>query len=96
LVQPISEGIVQQTQIFQKELAAETRATVQKAAGYVSPPLPSGSQNTETTHKIVELNPIICETEKKRIIEEIQPGKFAAVSLSHSCQLYTKTSCSLS
>jgi len=73
LVQPISEGIIQQTQVFQKELAAEIRPTVQLAAGYVSPALPSGSVNTETTHKIVELNAIICETEKKRIIEEIQP-----------------------
>jgi hypothetical protein len=46
------------------------------AAGYISPAVPQGSSQAQKTHQTVEKTPIILETHKKRIIEEVQPSEY--------------------
>jgi len=72
VTQPIVEGVVQQTQIQQKELPAEFRPLVQLGT-YTPLPTPVGSCSVEQTHKLIQKKPILQETERKKIIEEIQP-----------------------
>jgi len=73
ITQPIMEGVFQSTVIQEKELAAEFRAPVQLGSLYISPATPQGSCTVQEFHKIVEKSPIIMETERKKVIEEIQP-----------------------
>jgi len=73
VTQPMVEQIVQPTQIQERTLAAETRPIISKGVYTPSTAIPQGTQDIQAFHKTVEKPAIIMETERRRVIEEIQP-----------------------
>jgi len=73
VVQPMYEGQIDATNVLQKELAAEYRPVLTRGT-YVSAPLEKSTVEFEQAERLrVEKAPIIMETERKKIIEEVQP-----------------------
>jgi len=79
VTQPLYEGQIQPTQVVQAELPSETRATVTRGV-YVPSMVPRSTTEFEGVQRVqVQMPPIIMETEKKRIIEEVQPVLYKEV-----------------
>jgi len=79
ITQPLYEGQIQPPQIVTGQLPSEVRETVTRGV-YVPPALPKGTREFEGVHRVaIEKPPIIMETEKKRIIEEVQPVLYKEV-----------------
>jgi len=72
ITKPMVEQIVQPTVIQERVLQAETRAPIQRGV-YIGGPVPAGTSDVQSFHKVVEKSPIIYEIERKKILEEIQP-----------------------
>jgi len=72
IVQPMVEQIVQPTVIQERSLAAETRPLIQRGT-YVSSAAPLPTSDVQSFHKVVEKAPIIVDSERRKVLEEIQP-----------------------
>jgi len=73
VTQPMIEQIVQPTIFQDRALASETRPIISKGSYIASTAIAQGTQDIQSFHKVVEKSPIIMETERKRVLEEIQP-----------------------
>jgi hypothetical protein len=80
ILQPMQQTLVQQPQYLQKELPVEIRETVAKGPTYVpAPVMPGSTEFVGTERMTIMKQPIIMETEKRQIIEEVQPVVYKEV-----------------
>jgi len=72
ILQPMVEQIVQPTVIQERSLAAETRPLINRG-GYAGSATLQGSTDVQNFHKVVEKAPILIDSERRKVLEEIQP-----------------------
>jgi len=72
IVQPIETTEVKEAQYFEKQLSPKTLPTITKGV-YVPPPHEMNTLEVETQKRLVQMEPIVVDTETKKIIEEVQP-----------------------
>jgi len=73
ILQPMYEGEVQTPQILEKQLPAEVLPTVTRGVYTPSPLDRNTTELGETERMTIEKPAIVYETERKKIIEEVQP-----------------------
>jgi len=73
VVQPMYEGELQPTQVLSRELPAQTIPTMTRGTYIPSPQERSTIELEQAERLKVEKAPIIMDTERRKIIEEVQP-----------------------
>jgi len=73
IVQPMYQGEVTPAQYLEKQLPSEILPTVTRGVYTPSPMEANTTEFAEIERMKVEKTPIVVETEKKKIIEEVQP-----------------------
>jgi len=84
IIQPLTDKEIKPVVYETRLLATEVLPTIQPAAVAVVDVVPESTRTFETTvRQVVEKKPIIQETEKWRIIEEVQPIIYREVIVPH-------------